>query len=519
MELPCLLVAIFVDCHFCELNERKFLVRIAYSVTTALLLTGSAVALVTGNPVTAQTAVTASQSSLAPKGAPNSFADLAEQLQPAVVNIATKKKVQVATSVNPFTGERRSIEQDQASGGSGFIISANGYIVTNNHVIVGGPKGDAVDSVTVTLVNGKEYTAEIVGRDPTSDVAVIKINAANLPFVEMGSSKETRVGDWVIAIGNPLGLGSTVTAGIISALQRNIGTGGAYDRFIQTDTAINPGNSGGPLFNLQGKVVGINNRLIGPNGANIGVGFAIPAEEAAPVVDALRKGEKIERGYLGIGITAVDEKTANALNIGKNKGEMIGSIQSGQPADKAGLKPGDIVLRVAGTDVTPEKSLSYLVANIKPGTKIVLDILDQGRPKKINVVVGKRPPEQEIAQNSFNPEEEKDFEGDTSSSEAKTLRDAIGISVIPVTPEIARQLGMPSDTKGLVIDVPGVGSGAQAGFRRADVIVSANYKPVTTIEELVKAIKDAKVAGRDAILLGVKRRGSPIQYGAVSIGK
>jgi serine protease Do len=492
-------------------------VRIAYSVTTALLLTGSALTLVTGNPVTAQTAAAVSQSSLAPKGAPNSFADLVEQLQPAVVNIATKKKVRVATSVNPFTGERRAIEEDQASGGSGFIISADGYIVTNNHVIAGGPNGDAVDSVTVTLVNGKEYTAEIVGRDPTSDVALIKVNATGLPFVEMGSSASSRVGDWVIAIGNPLGLGSTVTAGIISALQRNIGTGGAYDRFIQTDTAINPGNSGGPLFNLQGKVVGINNRLIGPNGANIGVGFAIPAEEAAPVVEALKKGQKVERGYLGIGIRPVDEKTADALGIDKNRGEVVGSIQPDQPAAKAGLKVGDIVLKVAGQDITPEKTLSYIVANIKPDTKITLDILRENKPTKVNVIVGKRPPEQEIAQGSFNPDEDKDFEGDTSSSEAKILRNAFGFSVLPITAEIARQLGMPTDTTGLVIDVPGVGSGAKAGFRRGDVIVSANYKAISTVEQLAKAIGEAKAAKRTAILLGVKRRGAPIQYGAVDI--
>ena len=252
--------------------------RIAYSVTTALLLAGSAFTLVTGNPVTAQTAISASQSGLAPRGAPDSFADLAEQLQPAVVNITTKKKVRVATSFNPFTGERRAIERDQASGGSGFIISADGYIVTNNHVIAGGKRDKVVDSVTVTLFGGKEYQAEIIGRDAASDVALLKIKAQDLPFVEMVSTSQSRVGDWVIAIGNPLGLGSTVTAGIVSALQRNIGAGGAYDRFIQTDTAINPGNSGGPLFNLQGKVVGINNRLISPIGANIGVGFAIPAE-------------------------------------------------------------------------------------------------------------------------------------------------------------------------------------------------------------------------------------------------
>ena len=264
--------------------------RYAYAVTTALLMAGGTVALVNGNPVTAQTGLSVSeQVNLAPGGAPSSFADLAAQLQPAVVNIATRQKVQVATSLNPMTGERRPVTQEQASGGSGFLISSDGYIVTNNHVVAGGPAGDAVDRVTVTLFDGKEYQAEIVGRDPSSDIALLKIRATDLPFVKMADSKKSRVGDWVIAIGNPLGLGNTVTAGIISALQRNIGAGGAYDRFIQTDTAINPGNSGGPLFNLKGEVVGINNRLISPVGANIGVGFAIPAEEAIPVVESLKK--------------------------------------------------------------------------------------------------------------------------------------------------------------------------------------------------------------------------------------
>ena len=494
--------------------------RIAYSVTTALLLAGSAFTLVTGNPVTAQTAISASQSGLAPRGAPDSFADLAEQLQPAVVNITTKKKVRVATSFNPFTGERRAIERDQASGGSGFIISADGYIVTNNHVIAGGKRDKVVDSVTVTLFGGKEYQAEIIGRDAASDVALLKIKAQDLPFVEMVSTSQSRVGDWVIAIGNPLGLGSTVTAGIVSALQRNIGAGGAYDRFIQTDTAINPGNSGGPLFNLQGKVVGINNRLISPIGANIGVGFAIPAEEALPVVQALRKGEKLRRGYLGIGIRPVDEDTADALGIAKNRGEFVGTVQPGQPAAKAGLKEGDIVLKVDGKDVTPEQTLSYIVANIAPGKKISLDIIREGTPRKVNVTVGERPSEQEIASSNFNPDEEKDFEGDTQSSDAKIIRDAFGISVIPLDARIAGQLGMARDLKGLVVDVVGrAGSGGQKGLRRGFVIVSANYKSLTSSADFGAAIKKAKAANRRTLLLGVKRQRGPVQYIALEIGR
>ena len=492
--------------------------RYAYAVTTALLMAGGTVALVNDNPVTAQTGLAVSeQANLAPGGAPATFADLAAQLQPAVVNIATRQKVQVATSLNPLTGERRPVTQEQASGGSGFLISSDGYIVTNNHVIVGGPAGGAVDRVTVTLFDGKEYEAEIVGRDPSSDVALLKIRATDLPFVKMADSKKSRVGDWVIAIGNPLGLGNTVTAGIISALQRNIGAGGAYDRFIQTDTAINPGNSGGPLFNLKGEVVGINNRLISPVGANIGVGFAIPADEAIPVIESLKKGVRPERGYLGISITPVSEDLADALGLEKNRGEFVARVVAGEGADKAGLKEGDIVLRVDSREVTPEATLSYIVANIKPGTRIPLDILREGKPLKLTATIGARPPEEKLAQSNFNPEENKDFDKQTDTPDSKVIRDKLGLSVIPLDAEIARALGMTADVKGIVVDVPGAGTAAQVGLRRGDVIVSANYKPVTTAAGLATAVKDAQAAGRGAILLGVKRRGASTQYVTVRL--
>ena len=492
--------------------------RYAYAVTTALLMAGGTVALVNDNPVTAQTGLAVSeQANLAPAGAPATFADLAAQLQPAVVNIATRQKVQVATSLNPLTGERRPVTQEQASGGSGFLISSDGYIVTNNHVIVGGPAGGAVDRVTVTLFDGKEYEAEIVGRDPSSDVALLKIPATGLPFVKMADSKKSRVGDWVIAIGNPLGLGNTVTAGIISALQRNIGAGGAYDRFIQTDTAINPGNSGGPLFNLKGEVVGINNRLISPVGANIGVGFAIPADEAIPVIESLKKGVRPERGYLGISITPVSEDLADALGLEKNRGEFVARVVAGEGADKAGLKEGDIVLRVDSREVTPEATLSYIVANIKPGTRIPLDILREGKPLKLTATIGARPPEEKLAQSNFNPEENKDFDKQTDTPDSKVIRDKLGLSVIPLDAEIARALGMTADVKGIVVDVPGAGTAAQVGLRRGDVIVSANYKPVTTAAGLATAVKDAQGAGRGAILLGVKRRGAATQYVTVRL--
>lgn len=496
--------------------------RYAYAATAALLLSGSAYALTTGDASPGQTGMpvsaTLAQAGLAPGGAPTTFADLAAKLQPAVVNIATKQKVQVATSFNPFTGERRPITQDQQSGGSGFLISADGYIVTNNHVISGGPQGTAADTITVTLFDGKEYKAQLVGRDSSSDIALLKISANGLPFVAMADSKQSRVGDWVVAIGNPLGLGNTVTAGIISALQRNIGAGGAYDRFIQTDTAINPGNSGGPLFNLKGEVIGINNRLISPVGANIGVGFAIPAEEAVPVVEALRRGERPERGFIGVGMRGpVDAETAEALGLTKNRGEVIGSLVAGQAAAKAGLKEDDIVLKVNNRDVTPEQTLSYLVANVKPGTRIPINILREGKPMTIQVVVGSRPSDEELVQTNFNPEEEKSFGREEVSGDAKLIRDALGVSVLPVDPAIAAQLGLGSDVTGLVVDIVGDGNAAQKGVARGDLLVTANYEKIPTVEALAKIIRDAKAAGRNFVRFGVKRRSAPVTPVTISI--
>lgn len=494
--------------------------RIAYGVTALLLFSGSAFALATGNaggPVPVPGTVALAQSGMAPRGAPDSFADLVEQLQPAVVNIATKQKVEVVSGINPFTGERVTQNQEQQSGGSGFIISADGYIVTNNHVVSGGPNNNEVDKVTVTLFGGKEYAAKIIGRDPTSDVALLKIEASGLPFVEMESSQKNRVGDWVIAIGNPLGLNSSVTAGIISALQRNIGTGTAYDRFIQTDTAINPGNSGGPLFNLSGKVIGINNRLISPTGANIGVGFAIPAEEVVPVVDTLKKGIRPERGYLGIGVRQINERAADALGLPKNRGEEVTFVVAGQPGEKGGLKEGDIVLSVNGKELTPDQTLTFIVANTKPGTKIPMEILREGKKMAINATVGTRPPEEQIARSNFNPDEDKDFQGEASDADSKYLRESLGISVVPVDIQIARQLGLPDDTKGLIIDIPGTGSAAQAGLQRVDIVTKASYQSVGTVSEFVAAIKKAKAEGRSNIILGVRRRGGPVQNVAVGI--
>ncbi|MGL3823415.1 trypsin-like peptidase domain-containing protein [Sphingopyxis sp. R3-92] len=497
--------------------------RYVYGITSALLVGGTALALVTQSPVGAQVAQNEKSeiAKVVPRsGAPESFADLVEQLQPAVVNISTKQEVTLGVRLNPFAGTREPITQEQQGGGSGFLISTDGYIVTNNHVISGGPRGEAVNQVTVTLTNQKEYRATIVGRDAASDLALLKIDAKGLPFVKFADSSTARVGDWVVAIGNPLGLGSTVTAGIISAVQRNLGQGGAYDRYIQTDTAINRGNSGGPLFDLQGNVVGINNMLISPVGANIGVNFAIPADAAIPVIEALRSGEKIQRGYLGIGIAPVDEDLAAALGLAKDRGEFVQRVEDNQAAAKAGLKRGDVVTKVNGKDVTPQQTLSYIVSNTKPGSRIPLEVIRDGKTMTLYAVVGTRPPEEELAGNNFDPEEEQTMPEDPTGAADKILQDELGLVVQPLTSDIARSIGVDAGAKGLVIGAAVASSDAgRKGLRRGDVILSANRTPVTSSDALAKIVTDAKKAGRDAVLLEILRRGGPSAFIAVRVKK
>jgi len=495
-------------------------VRYVYGITSALLVGGTALALVTQSPVGAQVAQNEKSeiAKVVPRsGAPESFADLVEQLQPAVVNISTKQEVTLGVRLNPFAGTREPITQEQQGGGSGFLISADGYIVTNNHVITGGPRGEQVNEVTVTLTNRKEYRAKIVGRDATSDLALLKIDATGLPFVKFGDSNKARVGDWVVAIGNPLGLGSTVTAGIISAVQRNLGSG-PYDRYIQTDTAINRGNSGGPLFDLQGNVVGITNMLISPVGANIGVNFAIPADAAIPVIEALKSGERPQRGYLGVGIVPMTDDYAAAVGLPKDRGEIVQRLEDGGPAAKAGLKRGDIVTKVGGKEVTPQQSLSYLIANEKPGTRVPLEIIREGKTMTLNVTVGTRPPEEELNETNFDPEAEQTLPDKPGEGADQAIQEQLGMAVQPLTSDIARDIGIDRNTKGLVIAAIASRSDAGAkGLRRGDVILSVNRSPVTTAEALAKGVADAKKAGRSAVLLEILRRGQQPAFVAIRV--
>ncbi|MBO9712340.1 Do family serine endopeptidase [Sphingomonas sp.] len=490
--------------------------RYAYALATSLLLGGAAATLALHQPAGAQTAQNepgAIQAAAPRGGAPMSFADMVAKLQPAVVNISTTQRVQVQT--NPFAGTpfgdlfgqqapSKPVTRQAESLGSGFVISADGYVVTNNHVISAGDRGAVVESISVKLADGREFKAKLIGRDAQSDLALLKIDGVtNLPFVKFGDSGNARVGDWVVAIGNPFGLGGTVTAGIISAVHRVTGSG-AYDRFIQTDASINRGNSGGPMFDLNGNVIGINSQILSPTGGNVGIGFAIPAEEAKPVIDQLMKGTAIKRGYLGVGMQDVTDDIADALGVPKGRGTLVSRVEPGEAADKAGVKQGDVIVAVNGKDVTPDQTLSYLVANVTPGTKVPIQVIRDGKPITLNVTVGTRPSEEQLAANNFDPNDDGSGDGN-GAPDAQAA--SLGVAVQPLTPQIAQSVGVDPKTSGLVVlGVDPSSDAAGKGLRRGDVIVSANKAPVGNAGDLAKAVQASKTAGKGTVLLYIQRR-------------
>src|SRR5687767_2810627 len=503
-------------------------VRYAYGVAMALLLGGTAFSIATG-PVGAQVAQNA-PSAMAPRpGAPLSFAELAARLQPAVVNISTKQRVPVRTQTDPFEEFFRRFGGPEAqppggvtprtretgSLGSGFIISPDGYVVTNNHLITGATGTGTVDTVTVTLTNRKEYTARIVGRDATSDLALLKIDGSNLPYVNFGDSTRSRVGDWVIAIGNPYGLGGTVTAGIISALHRGITRVGAYDRYIQTDASINMGNSGGPMFDLSGNVIGINSALISPTGASVGIGLAIPAELAKPVIDSLRRGQRPQRGYLGVGLQPLEESEADALGLPKDRGELVRAVVPGAAADRAGIRQGDVIVRVNGQEVNPDQTVSYLIANTPVGSRVPLDIIRDGRRQTLTVTVGQRPTEEQLAQQAGGGAIEPNGPaGSAPAGSAQTL----GMTLQALTPELAARANLPPTTRGVIITaVDPAGAAAEEQLRPGYLIMSVNRQPVTSPAQVAAAVEAARRAGRSSVLLLVKIGNAPEAFVGVDI--
>ena len=518
--------------------------RYVYGLTAAILI-GGAAATLTGHPVGAQTAQNEAGAIQVPPqtGTPPSFAVLAERLQPAVVNISTRQSVQVRQQRLPPGFEeffRRfgqqvpnqgqdgdgTVTQRGGSLGSGFIISADGYIVTNNHVVAPARADAVVEQITVTLADRTEYEAEVVGRDQIADIAVLKVTPRRpLPFVRFGDSTRVRVGEWVVAIGNPFGLGGTVTAGIVSALHRNIGAG-LYDRYIQTDASINSGNSGGPMFDLAGNVIGINTALISPTGGNVGIGFAIPAEQVRPIVESLRRGERVRRGYIGVSLQPIDEGLAAALGIERNRGELIRSVTEGGPAARAGVEQGDVVISVAGQPVTPDQTLAYLVSQQPIGTRIPLELIRNGQRRNVTVAISERPTEEELARINGIPTDDAttDTDGKPGAEEQSTgqrsAQAAIGLSLQTLTADMARQLRLPDGTRGVVVSQVDPNSDAgQKGIQPGDVILSINRSATATPEAVVTAIDAARRAGRNTVLLLVRRGVNPPAYVGVELAR
>jgi serine protease Do len=427
------------------------------------------------------------------------FADLVARVKPAVVSVTTKLEVHDASDqegpvqmmpfpfggMMPGGGMQQQQPQAVEARGSGFIINANGTIVTNNHVVK-----DA-KSVSVTLSDGTTLPAHIVGRDPRTDLAVLKVDAKKpLPYIQLGDSAKVRVGEWVVAMGNPFGLGGTVTAGIVSAKGRDIGEG-PYDQFIQIDAPINQGNSGGPLFTQDGKVVGVNSAILSPNGGSIGIGFAIPSNVVKTVTAQLEKTGHVTRGYLGVATQPVSEQMAKALRLPDDGGALVASVSSDGPAAKAGLQPGDVIQSINGEKVATPRDLAVDVAAVKPGDTARLDILRNGDQQSVSVTLASLPSETTADNGSQAPSQGR-----------------IGLALAPLSPDVRNKLDLPQGTKGAVVEQVQPGSAADAaGIQAGDVIVGVGSKAVTSPEDAVHAIHAASADKDGALALRILRNG------------
>jgi serine protease Do len=438
--------------------------------------------------------------------APVSFADLAEKLKPTVVNISTSKTIRTGRggSRSPFGGSPRDRyfwgddffekffgdipkkEFKQRSLGSGIIISSDGYIFTNNHVV------EQADKILVKLSTGREYEAKIIGKDSKTDLALIKIKPGDsLPVADIGDSDKLRVGDWVIAIGNPFGLEQTVTAGIVSAKGRVIGAG-PYDNFIQTDASINPGNSGGPLFNMEGKVVGINTAIVAQGQ---GIGFAIPINMAKVILPDLKTKGKVTRGWLGVSVQDITEDIAKNLKLKDINGALISDIFKGDPAERAGLRTGDIVIEVNGKKIKDSHELLLTIATFHVGDRVEVKVQRDGQEKTFYVIVAERKGQPEVAQ-------------------AREALENFGMTVQDITPEIAQYLGIASKNGVIVVDVKDGSPADEKGIQPQDIILQVNKVKISSVKDYMKEISKKKA--KSSILFLIKR-GKATFF--VSIGK
>ncbi len=476
-------------------------------VTRTAVLAGTALALVLGGAVFGGSleltrSVPAYAEAVQVQGvAPPSFADTVDQVRPAVVSVRVRSVATASSQDNffdqppgsPLDRFFRQFRQDnpqaqpgpqqgrpQTALGSGFLISEDGYVVTNNHVV------DGEKSVTVITDAGKEYKARVIGTDDKTDLALLKIDAAGTKFTYVKfSGAEPRVGDWVVAVGNPFGLGGTVTAGIISARGRNIGAG-PYDDFLQIDAAVNRGNSGGPAFNYRGEVIGINTAIFSPSGGNVGIAFAIPASSARTVIDQLKDHGSIVRGWLGVAIQGITPEIADSLRLKDTNGALVAELTKDSPAAKAGLVVGDAILSVDGQQIKDSRDLSLRISNIAPGKSVKVTYWRGGKQQDASVTLGTLPSSAQLA--AVNPPPTRNAPAQTT-----TLSD-FGLT-----------LGRSQDNLGVAItNVDPNGQAASRGLQSGDVIVAVGDSTVTSPREVEQKIADAKAGGLKAVLLRVK---------------
>jgi len=447
------------------------------------------------------------------RGTPESFADLAEQLMPAVVNIATSQLMQQSDMPempqfpegSPFKEffEEFFNQQRQRNGeeptrratslGSGFIIDAAGYVVTNNHVIA------EADEIKVVLNDDTELKAEVVGRDPKTDLALLKVESEkSLPFVSFGDSDTVRVGDWVLAIGNPFGFGNTVTAGIISARSRDL-EAGPYDDFLQTDAPINRGNSGGPLFNLDGKVIGINTAIFSPSGGSVGIGFATPARLAEHVIGQLRQSGRVQRGWLGVRIQSVDEDIAEGFGLSEPTGALVASVTAGGPAEQAGIVAGDVIVSFNGKPIPTMRMLPRVVAETDVGKAVKVEIVRQGERLTFDVTLGEMPADDELAALEAGPE---------VAPSAPQAVEALGMTLGDLTEEAKAQYGLdPGATGAVVTAVDPNSAAAAAAIAEGDLIMDVQQRRIAVAADVARIVDEAKAGAAKKIVVLVDRAG------------
>lgn len=442
-----------------------------------------------------------------PQGAPLSFADIFQQVAPAVVQIDVEAPLErprggvVQVPGLPFAIPVPQPEEGEEplttrGAGSGFFISAEGFIVTNNHVV------ENATEIRVTLADGRELEATLVGRDVDTDLAVLKVQGSDFPFVSFEQEARPRVGDWVIAVGNPFGLGGTATAGIVSATARSLpqASDNPYTDFLQIDAAINRGNSGGPTFDIYGRVIGVNSAIFSTTGGSVGVGFAIPASIAKEVTDSLMRGEPIKRGYLGAQIGTVSDEMRESLGLPADfEAAYINEVTPDAPAERAGLRNGDIVVSLNGEKVETSTELTRLVGAARPGDILRLEVLREGRRQMIEVRSGTRPADINAQANPAAPEPE---EAPRAAPAGEVVE---GLSVAPLTAAIRSRFDLPERVEGLVVNAVAPDSrAAREGFQPGMVIMQANSRPVRTVADLKSAVAAVRSAGRSGILLLVR---------------